>query len=882
MFAVYFPSSIRALLTLLVSVAFFISSASACPDVEGLVDINCDGQMKIMAFGDSITAGYTVTEFDQGTCHFGIGDLCDSLGGYPGRLNDLIPGAVVFNEGRSSEDTQQALSRYPDAFSSVENLDYIIILEGVNDLWRAHAFGWQPFRTRNNLLTMVEDAEDIGAVTLLGSLLDSTKVFPGATVYTTRQEWIDDVNEEIEPYVDIDFSILGLTVVSTDGTHPDGPGYQVMAGMVLSAMVEAGEENRPEDLDQDNIYDFAEGAYGTSATDNDTDNDGLLDGDEIFVYGTSPLLADTDGDGVNDYDEVNVDSPTTTTTTTTTSSTTSTSPPTTTTSTSSTTTTLPPSSGVVEYRYGVAQAGFVTFNSGVVWEADPCLASLVPFPQTIWKFPKTSSGEFVLDLRRLYQSVTEQPFYECGFSVAEPGNYEVTLHFAEMDSDVEVGDNVFDIYIENELRQSGLDLLDNALGYPLETAFTISYAVETVDQEIDIRLQAVEGNARLAGVEIGSVGGSTATSTTTTTTTTSSTTTTLPSSSGVVEYRYGVAQTGFVTFDSGVAWQADPCIGSLAPFPRTIWKFPKTPSGEIVRDLRRLYQSVTEQPFYDCGLSVAEPGNYEVTLHFAEMDSAVEVGENVFDIYIEDELREAGLDLLGDNSPGYPLETAFTINYAVETLDDEIDIRLQAVQGNVRLAGVEISFVGGTTATTTTTTTTSSTTTTIPSSSGVLDYRYGVAQESFVTFDSGVVWESDPCIASQVPLPRIIWKFPRTSSGEILRDLRRLYQSVTDQPVYECGFGVAGPGNYEVTLHFAEMDSEVEMGDNVFDIYIENELRESGMDLLDESGLGYPLETAFTINYAVETVDDEIDIRLQAVQGNVRLAGVEITFAGGS
>jgi lysophospholipase L1-like esterase len=649
--------------------------------------------MKIMAFGDSITAGYTVTGVEDGTCHFGIGALCDSMGGYPGRLNDLIPGAIVYNEGRSSEDTRQARLRYPAAYSSVENLDYIIILEGVNDLWMTNtSTRWQPFQTRDNLLTMVADAEAVGAIPILGNLLDSDSIFPRGPVYFSRQAWVDDVNALIDPFIDIDFNMLGFSVISSDGTHPHGPGYQVMAGMVLSAMVEAGQENRPTDQDQDNIYDFAESSYGTSPIDNDTDNDGLLDGDEIFIFGTSPLLADSNGNGTSDFDEVNGNSATPNSTTTTSTSTT-------TTSTSTTTTTVPSSSsGRVDYRYAVAQESFVTANTGVVWEADPCVASQYPLSEPIWKFPQTTSGVTILDLRRLYQSVTEQPIYNCGFGVAEPGSYLVKLHFAEMVSGVEVGDNIFDIYVDNELRESGLDLL--AIGYPLGTAFTIDYAIETFDDEIDLRLEAAVGNVRLAGVEItlvsGSSGDTTTTTTTTstsTTTTTTSTSTTIPSSTvgvGNVDYRYAVAQESFITPDTGVVWEADPCVASQYPLSEPIWKFPLSISGATVLDLRRLYQSVTEQPFYDCGFGVAEPGNYQVTLHFAEMESGVEVGDNVFDIYIENELQESSLDLL---ALGYPLETAFTIDYFVESLDDQIDISLEALTGNARLAGVEITFI---------------------------------------------------------------------------------------------------------------------------------------------------------------------------------------------
>lgn len=37
--------------------------------------------------------------------------------------------------------------------------------------------------------------------------------------------------------------------------------------------------------------------------DEDTDGDGIKDGDEVYELGTSPLFADTDGDGVSDFED---------------------------------------------------------------------------------------------------------------------------------------------------------------------------------------------------------------------------------------------------------------------------------------------------------------------------------------------------------------------------------------------------------------------------------------------------------------------------------------------------------------------------------------------------------------------------------------------------
>ncbi|MFX0115731.1 MAG: DOMON domain-containing protein, partial [Candidatus Hodarchaeota archaeon] len=59
-----------------------------------------------------------------------------------------------------------------------------------------------------------------------------------------------------------------------------------------------------EDYDLDGIDSLREAAEGTSPFSEDTDNDGLSDGDELDIYGTDPLLADTDGDVLSDGEEV--------------------------------------------------------------------------------------------------------------------------------------------------------------------------------------------------------------------------------------------------------------------------------------------------------------------------------------------------------------------------------------------------------------------------------------------------------------------------------------------------------------------------------------------------------------------------------------------------
>mgnify|MGYP003879535943 CR=1 FL=1 len=58
------------------------------------------------------------------------------------------------------------------------------------------------------------------------------------------------------------------------------------------------------DFDGDGLPNFAEWHASTNPADPDTDDDGLMDYDELIVYRTDPLNPDTDGDGLTDLREV--------------------------------------------------------------------------------------------------------------------------------------------------------------------------------------------------------------------------------------------------------------------------------------------------------------------------------------------------------------------------------------------------------------------------------------------------------------------------------------------------------------------------------------------------------------------------------------------------
>lgn len=58
------------------------------------------------------------------------------------------------------------------------------------------------------------------------------------------------------------------------------------------------------DTDADGLTDYEEIQYKTKLLDSDSDDDGLNDFDEIMIFGSLPLKADSDSDGLSDYDEV--------------------------------------------------------------------------------------------------------------------------------------------------------------------------------------------------------------------------------------------------------------------------------------------------------------------------------------------------------------------------------------------------------------------------------------------------------------------------------------------------------------------------------------------------------------------------------------------------
>ena len=81
-------------------------------------------------------------------------------------------------------------------------------------------------------------------------------------------------------------------------------------------------------------------------------------------------------------------------------------------------------------------------------------------------------------------------------------------------------------------------------------------------------------------------------------------------------------------------------------------------------------------------------------------------------------------------------------------------------------------------------------------------------------------------------------------------------------------------GRYQVNLYFAERNTEVNNNaTEVFSIYLENELKQSNVNLYQEAGY-----SAIKKSYIVDIKDGNIDLKLKKIANNSKLCGVEVIY----
>jgi lysophospholipase L1-like esterase len=270
----------RIILSSILSLSFW-QTASACPNVAGLPDFNCDGSAVIVVAGDSLVAG--------------IGDKQNgNKGGYVLRAQQSFVGAEFLNFGKPGGQTRDLIQDIQHAFDgrgsavfkdALLRADLVVVDTGRNDRWLFEP----PASTLRNLKRISKAIKS--NVSTAGGI--SPLVVTAVLMYPNRGSqapWVKELDALIAKSsspsspADLRFDTVSKKLLSGDRIHPTSKGYAAMAVVFTKYLKTVFPKH-------------------VSKQRRDEDNDGLYDAMETIRFGTSPTNPDTDGDGIRDGDD---------------------------------------------------------------------------------------------------------------------------------------------------------------------------------------------------------------------------------------------------------------------------------------------------------------------------------------------------------------------------------------------------------------------------------------------------------------------------------------------------------------------------------------------------------------------------------------------------
>jgi lysophospholipase L1-like esterase len=203
---------------------------------SGLEDVNRDGRVVVLAFGDSITLG--VGDGPRPS------DTPAGSGGYPVRLQNAL-GVTVINDGSSGERTSDGLPRLQRDVADTRP-DYAILVEGTNDLLGHES----STRAADNMRSMIHSVHAAGAVPILGTIpplcCDIENDHPRSATVTYNDQLRAVAASEAVTLVDFYAAFAGGSGAAYDagrglihqpeGIHPTSRGYDVMSEAARQAL----------------------------------------------------------------------------------------------------------------------------------------------------------------------------------------------------------------------------------------------------------------------------------------------------------------------------------------------------------------------------------------------------------------------------------------------------------------------------------------------------------------------------------------------------------------------------------------------------------------------------------------------------------------------
>ena len=202
--------------------SFRIASAIVFACILCIAAVSAAEPVRILAFGDSLTAGYGLAEADTLTTR-----LSDAL-------TKMGRPALVINGGVSGDTSADGLSRIDWALADKPRI--MILALGANDMLR----GLDPSTTRANLEAIIAKAEAAGVETILAGMLAPPNL---GTEYKTA---FDAIYPELAKAHNLLFMPFLLQDVAqnsdlnqADGLHPNGNGVAVIVRNLLPYVTQA-------------------------------------------------------------------------------------------------------------------------------------------------------------------------------------------------------------------------------------------------------------------------------------------------------------------------------------------------------------------------------------------------------------------------------------------------------------------------------------------------------------------------------------------------------------------------------------------------------------------------------------------------------------------
>ncbi|CAN8140243.1 acyl-CoA thioesterase I [uncultured Thiomicrorhabdus sp.] len=169
----------------------------------------------ILAFGDSLTAGYGVSKQQD----------------YPAVLAELTQRKVI-NAGVSGEKTADGLPRLQKLLQNTEQrIDLVVLLEGGNDILQNKPYS----QTKSNLAAMIELLQAKNIQILLVGVPEKKLFSDSAPFY---KELADEYNLPLEN--DIVSDIMVRASLKSDYVHFNQQGYRVLAEAIQQKLVDSG------------------------------------------------------------------------------------------------------------------------------------------------------------------------------------------------------------------------------------------------------------------------------------------------------------------------------------------------------------------------------------------------------------------------------------------------------------------------------------------------------------------------------------------------------------------------------------------------------------------------------------------------------------------